>query len=147
MLFHSVTREIVVVGLGRKGRTPVDELHNGDRGIATEGMKKTPIQIVMQFTWKFRLEAPDRTAHHLQLTKNVRIQARAARISDLFLALSDIEQRLGHRSLRAEQVELKHAHVLTRSAAVEHVLQRCVRDESAVPIGFAIDFDWRKAWG
>src|SRR5262245_25994318 len=46
---------------------------------------------------------------------------------------------------RAPEVDLECERVLARSV-LDHPVKRCVREETTVPVVFALDFDRRKAW-
>ena len=50
----------------------------------------------------------------------------------------NVEECFWNRAFGAEQIDLKNAHVWARRFAVEHILQRRIRDETAVPIELAV---------
>ena len=45
MLLHGEARKFIVVGLGPIGRAPVNELHDGDGGIAAQAVEQLPIGV------------------------------------------------------------------------------------------------------
>ena len=69
--------------------------------------------------------------------------ARAAGIEDVLLALLHAGKIDRHLAARAEEIDLEHQE-LVLGAPVEHVLERGIGDDAAVPIRFAVDLDRRK---
>lgn len=75
----------------------------------------------------------------------VRVEARAARIDDVFFAFLGLDEVSRHIAARTEEIDLEYECVM-RQPGVEHVYERGIRDEAAVPVKLSLDFDWRKGW-
>src|SRR5207344_1034092 len=114
-------------------------------GVAAHAVEQLPVGIVAELLRYGPPQAANGPADGLDLAENVGVEPGAARIADLLFPLPDIEQRLRHAASGAEQIDLEDDHVFARSAALEHVFERRVGDESAVPIGLVVDLDGREA--
>jgi hypothetical protein len=71
--------------------------------------------------------------------QRVGVHAGAARIGDVLLPLHHARHGARHFAARIEQVDLQHHQGFVARMEVEHVLQRRVRDDAAVPVVVAVD--------
>src|SRR5690242_12684560 len=74
----------------------------------------------------------------------VRVRAGPARVLDLLLPCRDLSEAPWKLPVRAPEVDLEGERVLARTL-LDHPLQRCVRDETPIPVVFALDLGRRKA--
>ena len=123
----------------------MDELHDGDGRVAAQTVEQLPVGIVVELMRQLAPQLADGAAHRLQLAEDVGVETGAAREADLLFALRHLEQIFRHAASGAEQIDLEDAHVLARAAMLEHVLERRVGDDPAVPIRLAVDLDRREA--
>ena len=144
MLLHRVARELIIVGLRPIGRTAVNEQHDGDGGVAGHAIEDLPIFIVAELRRDHGPQVANGPADGLHLAEDVGVEPGPARKADFLLPLADIEQGLRQAAFGAEQVDLEDAHVLARAAALEHIFERRVGNQPAVPIGLAVDLDGRE---
>src|SRR5208283_6250012 len=100
-----------------------------------------PVRVVAQLRGQPGRNSLDRLAYRATAPFDVGVEPRAARIADVLLALRDFEHRLRQLADCAEEVDLEDADVLMVAFEVEHILQRRVGDEAAVPIELAVDLD------
>src|SRR5262249_61777363 len=90
---------------------PIDEVNDGDRRIAGKFLQKAPVAVRLYGRRNSVEHAAHGAADGLGFAKGVGIETGAARIADLLLALGNLEQGLRNGAPRAEQVDLKEAHV------------------------------------
>src|SRR5262249_58693560 len=105
-------RELVVVRLGPVGRSPVNEQHDGDRGVAAHAVEQLPVRIAAELIGQLPAQMANRPADGLRLAEDVGVEPRAPRIAYLLLALGGVEQRFRQAASGAEEVDLEYDHVL-----------------------------------
>ena len=86
----------------------------------------------------------DGVSHIVLFTQVIRSKARTAGITNIFIALGDLSEIGRHAAVRRENVDLKDQAAAPR-IVVHHVRERCVGEQSSVPILFPFDLDRRKA--
>ncbi len=138
-------RELVVLGIELIGLVAVDQVHDLDRLVRELRANGGHAGVLAQ-----RGRQPGDQVGHCLLQVHVRghgvgVHARAARVGDVLLALQGFGQRARHGAARAEQVDLQHHQRLAARMGVEHVLQRRVGDDAAVPVVLAFDVHRREA--
>src|SRR5882762_4959248 len=145
VLAHGEARELVVLGVVLVALGAVDELHDVEAHAvgAQELRHLSRVRIVAQLRWQLGEQpqgggggAPARHIH-------VGVEAGAARVADVLLTLGDALHGLRHVTARREEVDLEHGAV-TGAGLLEHVVERRVRGEPAVPVMLAVDLDRRK---
>src|SRR6185503_15126032 len=126
MLLHRVSGEFIVIGLSPIGSASVNQQHDGHGGVTAYAVEELPIGVVAQFRWYFPPQVTNGPADSLHLAEDIGVEPGAARIADLLLPLSDVEQILGHAAFGAEQIDLEDHHVIARSGSLEHEFERRV---------------------
>ena len=121
-------------------------MDDGDRSLDRQGGEGLGVGVVPQRRRQLGEQAACRQQRRLAAQLVGRRQARPARVADVLLPLARLGQVGRHLAAGGEQVHLEHqARPVAR--LVEHVLQRRVRHQPAVPEELAVDLDRREARG
>ena len=87
VLVDGVAREFVVVGLCRVGGAAVNEVHDRDGGVAAERSQKCQSRLGLDSRRAASLKPANGAAHGLHFAGDVGVEARAAGVADVLLAL------------------------------------------------------------
>src|ERR1700730_3254516 len=141
---HADMRKVVILGGGFVILAAIDQVHNGD-GVFLGGFaQELDRRILLEIIGHFRDQFAQRLAGDVDLLVLVGIHAVAAGIADVLLALRRLQQRSRQRTARAEQIDLEDQEILL-GFFIQHVIQRGVGGDAAVPVMLAFNLDGRKA--
>ena len=144
MLAHRLARELEILGAAFIGLVAIDELHDRHRVFLGRRLEDGEVGILVEGFGQLLHQIGEGGAHAAETKVLVGVGTRTAGIADVLLALARFLQRAGQGPLRAEEIDLVDGEVVL-VLHVEHVLQRRVGDEAAVPVPLALDLDRREA--
>ena len=144
VLEHRGARELVVLGLAFVVLAAIDEVDHRDGGLGRQGGQRLRVGVFAQARRQLRHAAAWRLQRRLPAQLEAGVQARPAGKADVLLALGRLGQGRRHLAARREQVDLEDQ-AAPPPRLVEHVLQRRVGDDAAVPVELAVDLDRREA--
>src|SRR6266404_1631623 len=143
VLDHADVGKIVILGIRFVVLAAVDQMHHGD-GVFLGGFaQKFDRWIVLEIIGQFADQVAHRLAGIVNLPVLVGIHAGAAGKTDVFLALGCVEKRGRQEAARAEQIDLKDQEV-GPACFIQHIIQRRVRGDTAIPEMLALDDDRRE---
>src|SRR6266404_1968348 len=144
VLDHADVRKVVILGRGFVILAPVDQVHHRDGvflgGLAENFHRRVVLEIVGQLAHQFA-QSPASVVHLLVL---VGIHPGAAGKADVLLALRRFHQRKRQGTACAEQIDLEDQKVVI-CFGVQHIIERRVGGDAAIPEMLAVDYDRRKA--
>ena len=145
MFLDRHAREFIVARLRLISAFAIDEMDNGHRRFILHPRQPQRVGIIAQIFRQFAQQAFECAAQLVAFRHHVGIEPGAARIADLLLALDRIEKIARQRPSRAEQIDLEDAHFRRRRRLVQHILQRRIGDDAAIPEIIRADPDRRQA--
>ena len=141
---HRRSAEFVVFRVALSISRPVNELHDIHRGYAAKLIKKFRFSRFTEVLGQSIPEAVDVVADIMHRAKHIGGSAGPAGIADILLPLADFLEIGWLPPPGMKQVDLERQPAKARDT-FQHVLQRRVGDEAAIPVVFAIDLHCRKA--
>src|SRR3984957_2473669 len=142
---HADAREIVILGGRFVILAAVDQMHHGN-GILLGGLAQDfDRRIALQLLGQFADQVAQRPAGIVNLFVLVGVHSGAAGKANVLFALRSLQQRNRQMTARAEQVDLKDQKCVG-VVFIQHVIERRVGGDAAVPVMLAFDHDGREAW-
>jgi hypothetical protein len=145
VLFDHGPRELVIFRVELVGLVAIDQVDDVDGLVRHVPLQRRDRRVGAQRQRKFRDQLRDGRLQVHVGAHGVGIHARATRVGDVLLPLDHFRKRAWHRAARAEQVNLQDHQPARARIRIQHVLQRRVRKDAAVPVVLAVDMDGRKA--
>src|SRR6266446_1707956 len=144
VLDHADVRKIIVLGRRFVVLAAEDQVHHRN-GVFPGGLAQNlDRRIVLEIIGQLAHQLAQRHAGIVYLLVLVGVHAGAAGKADVFLALRGLEQRDWQRTARAEQVDLEDQEIGI-DFFIEHIIERRVGSDAAVPEMLTFYFDGREA--
>src|SRR5450756_2118004 len=144
VLDHADTREIIILGRGFVVLAAVDQVHHR-HGVLLRGLAQNFHRgIVPEIIRQFADQIAQRLADVVDLLVLVGIHPGAAGKADVLFALGGFQQGDRQQPAGAEQIDLEDQQVIG-DLGVQHIVERGVGGDAAVPVMLAFDLDRRKA--
>src|SRR4051794_35567092 len=144
VLDHGNMREVVILGRGFVVLAAVDQVHHGDGAFTRRLVEDLDRRIVLQIIRQLVDQRAQRLAGVVHLLVLVGVHPGAAGEADVLLALRGLEQRGRQVAAGAEEIDLEDQEV-TIELSIQHVIERRIGSDAAVPIMLALDHDGRKS--
>src|SRR5271157_3911576 len=144
-LSHLGAGKQVVLVARRIGRPAIDQMHDRDP-LPLPAQRREPL--VVRILAQLRRQLVEQPRHGrpypLEFLRARGVEARLARVLDVLGALQYLVEVLRQRAPGAEQVDLRDQGIES-GRIVEHIPQRRVGHDAAVPVVVALDDDRRQA--
>src|SRR5262245_35004324 len=137
---HAGAGKLVVLGLNLVVLRAINQVHDLVYLAIRDGPKKLAVLGLEHFRRDLVQDVGQRDPNALNLLELIGVGPRPAGILNLLLSRQDVIEIARQLAARAPQVDLEYERVQA-GIALHHPLQRRVRDETAVPIEFAIHLD------
>ncbi len=143
MFDHADAREVIILGRRFVILAAIDQVHHRD-GVFLGGLaQNVDRRIVLEIVGQFLDQFAQRHAGVVNLLVLVGVHPGAAGEADVLFALRGFQQRHRQQAPRAEQIDLEDQEILA-GLLVQHVIQRRVGGDAAVPVMLAFDDDGGK---
>src|SRR5262249_53493828 len=139
MVLHGQPRELVILRLALVVPRAVNQVDDVVDFVTAEGFERLHVITVEQLFRQLAKQAGNRSAEPLNTLEMVGVGSGAARKLDLLLTRGYLEEIAGKFAACTPEIHLKREGILAEAVLCDP-LQRCVRDQAAVPIIFALDF-------